>query len=105
MTLLKLPSTSSRRSNSTELVSILPKDCRLSFSHIVAAHLYFCYCSPPRLILSRDPSTRHDTIHNIETTFKTWYDTCQSLRFSDGNHHLSLTLKVCYLCVIPFFSC
>ncbi|KAM5341512.1 hypothetical protein ACJ41O_014543 [Fusarium nematophilum] len=33
---------------------------------------------------------------DIQLTLKSWYNTSQALNFSNGEHHLSLTLKVCY---------
>ncbi|KAF4453774.1 hypothetical protein F53441_3600 [Fusarium austroafricanum] len=60
------------------------------------ARLYFSHCSPSRLLLCRDASVRQQAMDDIQTTLRTWYDSFQSLNSASNNHHLSLTVKVCY---------
>ncbi|KAK6712222.1 hypothetical protein SNK05_006677 [Fusarium graminearum] len=60
------------------------------------ARMYFSHCSPSRLPLSKDLVICQEAIRDVQTTLQSWYGTCPALNFSNGNHHLSLTLQVCY---------
>jgi len=60
------------------------------------ARMYFSHCSPSRLPLNKDLSVCQEAMRDIRATLQSWYDSCQALNFSHGNHHLSLTLQVCY---------
>lgn len=60
------------------------------------ARMYFSHCSPSRLPLSKDLSVCQEAMRDIQATLQSWYDACPALNFSHGNHHLSLTLQVCY---------
>ncbi|KAJ4269932.1 hypothetical protein NW762_001603 [Fusarium torreyae] len=60
------------------------------------ARLYFLHCSPSRLHLSRDSTVRQKAMQDIHTSMQSWLDSSQAVSMSNGNHHLSLTLKVCY---------
>ncbi|KAF4415227.1 Cutinase transcription factor 1 beta [Fusarium acutatum] len=60
------------------------------------ARLYFSHCSPSRLSLCKEAHVLHEAMRDIQSTLQDWYDSCQGLNFSNGHHHLSLTLKVCY---------
>ncbi|KAM0563179.1 hypothetical protein ACHAPJ_000895 [Fusarium lateritium] len=60
------------------------------------ARLYFLHCSPSRLPLSRDSTVRQKAMQDIHTSMQSWYDSSQAVALSNGNHHLSLTLKICY---------
>ncbi|KAF0640694.1 hypothetical protein FPSE5266_20193 [Fusarium pseudograminearum] len=60
------------------------------------ARMYFLHCSPSRLPLSKDLAVCQEAIRDVQTTLQSWHDTCPALNFSNGNHHLSLTLQVCY---------
>jgi len=58
--------------------------------------MYYCHCSPSRLPLSNDPSTRQHARREIQTILEEWYANTIILRHQAENHHLSLLLKVCY---------
>ncbi|KAF5548519.1 d-lactate dehydrogenase (cytochrome) [Fusarium napiforme] len=60
------------------------------------ARLYFSHCSPSRLSLCKEAHVLHEAMGDIQATLQAWYDSCQGLNFSNGHHHLSLTLKVYY---------
>ncbi|KAL6916285.1 hypothetical protein FSST1_007780 [Fusarium sambucinum] len=60
------------------------------------AQMYFAHCSPSRLPLSKDLAVCQEAIQDIQATLQSWFDECPALNFSNGNHHLSLTLQVCY---------
>ncbi|KAF5656456.1 cutinase transcription factor 1 beta [Fusarium circinatum] len=60
------------------------------------ARLYFSHCSPSRLSLCKEAHVLHEAMRDIQSTLQIWYESSQGLGFSNGNHHLSLTLKVCY---------
>ncbi|KAF5651869.1 d-lactate dehydrogenase (cytochrome) [Fusarium sp. NRRL 25303] len=60
------------------------------------ARLYFSHCSPSRLSLCKEAHILHEAMRDIQSTLQAWYESSQGLNFSNGNHHLSLTLKVCY---------
>ncbi|KAF5232057.1 hypothetical protein FAUST_8919 [Fusarium austroamericanum] len=60
------------------------------------ARMYFLHCSPLRLPLSKDLAVCQEAIRDVQTTLQSWHDNCPALNFSNGNHHLSLTLQVCY---------
>ncbi|KAJ9425824.1 fungal-specific transcription factor domain-containing protein [Fusarium oxysporum] len=60
------------------------------------ARLYFSHCSPSRLSLCNEAHVLREAMRDIQSTLQAWYESSQGLNFSNGNHHLSLTLKVCY---------
>ncbi|KAF5251004.1 hypothetical protein FANTH_3868 [Fusarium anthophilum] len=60
------------------------------------ARLYFSHCSPSRLSLCKEAHVLHEAMRDVQSTLQAWYESSQGLSFSNGNHHLSLTLKVCY---------
>ncbi|KAI8652972.1 FAD-binding PCMH-type domain-containing protein [Fusarium keratoplasticum] len=61
-----------------------------------AARLYFLHCSPSRLPLSRQASVRQTAMEDIQMTLHSWYTTSEGINVSKRDHHLTLTLKVCY---------
>ena len=60
------------------------------------ARMYFSHCSPSRLPLSKNLSVCQGAMQDVQATLQAWHDACPTLNFSHGNHHLSLTLQVCY---------
>ncbi|KAI8653714.1 FAD-binding PCMH-type domain-containing protein [Fusarium sp. Ph1] len=61
-----------------------------------AARLYFLHCSPSRLPLSRETSVRQTAMEDIQMALQSWYTTSEGINVSKRDHHLTLTLKVCY---------
>ncbi|KLO89430.1 cutinase transcription factor 1 beta [Fusarium fujikuroi] len=60
------------------------------------ARLYFSHCSPSRLSLCKEAHVLDEAMRDIQSELQAWYDSSEGLNFSNGHHHLSLTLKVCY---------
>lgn len=62
----------------------------------IVARLYFSHCSPSRLSLCKEAHVLDEAMRDIQSELQAWYDSSEGLNFSNGHHHLSLTLKVCY---------
>ncbi|RSL78711.1 hypothetical protein CEP51_007952 [Fusarium floridanum] len=61
-----------------------------------AARLYFLHCSPSRLPLSKEASVRQTAMEDIQMTLQSWYTTSEGINISKRDHHLTLTLKICF---------
>ncbi|QGI62734.1 hypothetical protein CEK26_006693 [Fusarium fujikuroi] len=76
-----------------EIVQYIISQVKLSKA---MARLYFSHCSPSRLPLCKEAHVLDEAMRDTQSELQGWYDSSGGLNFSNGHHHLSLTLKVCY---------
>ena len=61
-----------------------------------ASEIFFCHCSPTRLLLCINPEARRHAQQETQSKLRTWHSSLPKQSQRERRHHLSLTLEMCY---------